>query len=79
MNYNMQGMTKTIPELFTMLKLEKVEIKKEYQALMVNKNTSFKKRGKHYKKGHIRDILGRTKFFLSCLWHFYDENCDKTR
>ena len=28
MNYNMQGMTKVIPELFAMLKLAKVEIKK---------------------------------------------------
>ena len=28
MNYNMQGMTKTIPELFVMLKSMKVEIKK---------------------------------------------------
>ena len=45
MNYNMQGMTKTIPELFVMLKLAKVEIKKEHQVLMVNKNTNFKKKG----------------------------------
>ena len=29
MNYNMQGMTKTIPELFVMLYSAKVEIKKE--------------------------------------------------
>ena len=28
MTYNMQGMTKTIPELFVMLKSTKVEIKK---------------------------------------------------
>ena len=28
MNYNMQGMMKTIPELFVMLKSTKVEIKK---------------------------------------------------
>ena len=28
---------------------------------------------------HIRDIFSRTIFFLSCLWHFYDDNCDKTR
>ena len=28
MNYNMQGMDKTIPELFAMLKSAKVEIKK---------------------------------------------------
>src|SRR4051812_10280382 len=41
MNYNMQGMEKTIPELFAMLKAAEVEIKKEHQALMVNKDTSF--------------------------------------
>ena len=42
----MQGMTKTIPELFVMVKSTKVEIKKEHQVLMVNKTTSFKKKGK---------------------------------
>src|SRR6266536_4375737 len=42
MNYNMKGMTKTIPELFVMLKSTKVEIKKEHQVLIVNKTTSFK-------------------------------------
>ena len=31
MNYNMQGMEKTIPELFAMLKAAEVEIKKEHQ------------------------------------------------
>ena len=46
MNYNMQGMDKTIPELFAMLKAAEVEIKKEHQVLMVNKTTSFKKRAK---------------------------------
>ena len=46
MNYNMQGMEKTIPELFAMLKAAEVEIKKEHQVLMVNKTTSFKKKGK---------------------------------
>ena len=46
MNYNMQGMTKMIPELFAMLKSAKVEIKKKHQVLMVNKTTSFKKKGK---------------------------------
>ena len=53
MNYNMQGMEKTIPELFAMLKSAKVEIKKEHQVLMVNKTTSFKKKGKG-KKGHFK-------------------------
>ena len=46
MNYNMQGMEKTIPELFAMLKAAEVEIKKEHQVLMVDKTTSFKKRAK---------------------------------
>ena len=35
MNYNMQGMMKTIPKLFAMLKSVKVEIKKKHQVLMV--------------------------------------------
>ena len=42
----MQGMNKTIPELFAMLKAAEVEIKKEHQVLMVNKTTSFKKKGR---------------------------------
>ena len=46
MNYNVQGITKKIPELFVMLKSGKVEIKKEHQVLMINKTTSFKKKGK---------------------------------
>ena len=46
MNYSMQGMRKTIPELFVMLESTKVEIKKEHQVLMVDKITSFKKRAK---------------------------------
>ena len=50
MNYSMQGMTKTIPDLFVMLKSTKVEIKKEHQVLMIDKTTSFKKRVKG-KKG----------------------------
>ena len=43
-NYNMQRMNKTIPELFVMLKAADVEIKMEHQVLMVNKTTSFKKK-----------------------------------
>src|SRR3989337_2354762 len=53
MNYNMQGMDKKIPELFAMLKAAEVEIKKEHQVLMVNKTTSFKKKGKG-KKGNFK-------------------------
>ena len=44
---------KTIPELFVMLKSAKVEIKKEHQVLMVNKTTSFNKKGKG-KKGDFK-------------------------
>ena len=53
MNYNMQGMNKMIPELFAMLKAAEVEIKNEHQGLMVNKTTSFKKKGKG-KKGNFK-------------------------
>ena len=53
MNYSMQGMTKVILELFAILKSMKVEIKKEHQVLMVNKITSFKKKGKG-KKGNFK-------------------------
>ena len=53
MNYNMQGMNKTIPELFAILMAAEVEIKKEHQVLMVNKTTSFKKKGK-WKKGNFK-------------------------
>src|SRR5215216_7702506 len=45
MNYNMQGMEKSIPRLFAMLKAAEVEIKKEHQVLMVSKTTSFKIKG----------------------------------
>ena len=50
----MQGMTKPIAELFMMMKLMKVEIKKEHQVLMIDKTTSFKKRAKG-KKGNLKN------------------------
>ena len=53
MNYSMQGMTKTTPDLFMMMRSMKVEIKKEHQVLMVDKITSFKKRAKG-KKGKLQ-------------------------
>src|SRR5215216_7805752 len=53
MNYSMQGMNKTIPELFAMLKVAEVEVKKEHQMLMVNKTTSFNKKGKG-KEGNFK-------------------------
>ena len=49
MNYSMQGMKKTIPELFVVLESTKVEIKKEHQVLMIDKTTSFKKRERERK------------------------------
>ena len=58
MNYNMQGMEKTIPGLFAMLKVAEVEIKKEHQVLMANKTTSFKKKGKG-KKGNSRRMASK--------------------
>ena len=54
MNYSMQGMTKMIPEFFIMMKSMKVEIKKEHQVLVINKTTSFKKKGKGNKKGNFK-------------------------
>ena len=53
MNYSMQGMMKMIPELFMMMKSMKVEIKKEHQVLMINKTTSYKKKGKG-EKGNFK-------------------------
>ena len=58
MNYNMKGMEKTIPKLFAMLKAAEVEIKKEHQVLMVNKTTSFKKKGEG-KRGTSRRMASK--------------------
>ena len=54
MNYNMQGMTKTIPKLLAILKSAKVEIKKEHQVLMVNKTTSFQEKGQR-EEGELQE------------------------
>ena len=54
MYYNMQGMNKTIPELFAMLKAAEVEMK-EHQVLMVNKTTSFKKKGEREEEGELQE------------------------
>ena len=42
-----------ILEFFMMMKSMKVEIKKEHQVLMIDKNSSFKKRAKG-KKGNFK-------------------------
>jgi hypothetical protein len=49
MNYNMQGMSKSLSELFAMLKNTEVEIKKEHTVLLVNKTMDFKRSGKSTK------------------------------
>src|SRR3954462_10060983 len=54
MNYNMQNMDRSLPELFSMLKSAEVEIKKEHQVLLVNKTTKFNKQGKYKKKGNFK-------------------------
>ena len=64
MNYSMQGMMKTIPELFMMMKSMKVEINKEHQVLMINKTTSFKKRAKGNKgnfKKNSKQVVAQVK------------------
>ena len=50
----MQGIVKMIPQLFAMLKSAKVEIKKEHQVLVINKTTSFKRKGQRKIKGTSR-------------------------
>src|SRR4051812_45657005 len=54
MNYSMQNMDKSLPELFSMLKSAEVEIQKENQVLMVNKTTKFKRQGKSKKNGNFK-------------------------
>ena len=62
MSYNMQGMEKTIPEVYSLLKSTEVEIKREHQVLMVNKTTSFKKgKGKRNFKKDGKTFAGLVK------------------
>ena len=53
LNYNMQGMNKSVFELFAILKVTESDIQKEHQVLMVNKTTSFKK--SKGKKGNFKN------------------------
>ena len=77
MNYNMQWMTKMIHEIFVMLKLAKVEIKKEHQVLMVNNITSFKKTG-HGKNTELQEEWqasckdGKVNKGIFDVYNFYD-------
>ena len=52
MNYNMNGMNKSVNELFNMLKTAECGIQKDANhVMMVNKTQSFKKKGKAKKRG----------------------------
>ena len=62
MNYNMQGMNRTIPELFAMLKAAEVEIKKEHQVLMVNKLLVSRKRAKGRRRGTSKRTTSKLLF-----------------
>ena len=68
MNYNVQGITEKIPELFAMLKSVKVEIEKEHQVLMVNKTTIFNKKG----EGKEREL--QEEWQASCHSHEEAQN-----
>ena len=69
-------MEKTCSKLFVMLKTAEVEIKKEHVVLMVNKTTSFKKKGKkgNFKKGGkqaatpVKKPKARPKPDTECLY-----------
>lgn len=50
MNYNMNVKDKSANQLFAMLETAKAGMQKNKQVLMVNKTTSFKKKGKSKKK-----------------------------
>ena len=58
MNYNMQGMTKTIPELFVMLKSAKVEIKKSIKCWWLTKLLVSSKRARE-RKGTSRRMASK--------------------
>ena len=58
----MQGMEKTIPEVFAMLKSAEVEVRKEHQVLMINKITKFKKgKGKKNFKKDDKEVAAPGK------------------
>ena len=60
MNYNMNGMNKSVNELFNMLKTAKCGIQKDANhVMMVNKTQSFKKKGKAKKNGKSKGV-GKT-------------------
>jgi hypothetical protein len=88
LKFNMQGMKKTVPELFAMLKVAEVDIKKEHKVLMVNRTTSYKKKGKKSvskKSGKSADSTKKRKsgskletecFYCKATGH-WKRNCPK--
>jgi hypothetical protein len=86
MNYNMNGMDKSTHELFAMLKTAEAGMQKDANhVMMVNKTTSFKKKGKAKKgkgagKTDTRPKSGATKetecFFCKGKGH-WKRNCKK--
>jgi hypothetical protein len=62
LNYNMQGMTKSLSKLFAMLKTAEVEIKKEHNVLMVNKTMDFEKSGRKTKSPKGKKPLKDDKY-----------------
>ena len=53
MNYNMQGMTKTIPRALRDAEIGESRNQEKHQVLMVDKTTSLKRKGKG-KKGNFK-------------------------
>ena len=80
MNFNMQGMEKTIPEVYSMQKSAEVEIRKEHQVLMVNKTTKFKKgKGKkNFKKDGKGVAVGDRSRILKFSYAHQDPSMEYT-
>ena len=63
MNYNMQGMMKTIPRALSDAEINEGRNQENHQVLMVDKTTSFKQKG----KGKEREI--QEEWQASCHSH----------
>ena len=54
MNYNMQGITETIPKLFAMKKSAKVEIKEKHQSVDGGQDHEFQEKGQR-EEGELQE------------------------
>ena len=63
MNYNMQGVTKTIPRALRDAEISEGRNQEKHQVFMVDKTTSFKKKG----KGKEREL--QEEWQASCHSH----------